>query len=195
MAAESGRFSEKVHQSAAFLHHLQATGQNRFILLIRCWFSETFGGQRGELLRIRDRGLNWVSASRGTFCRPAGLPEPSGSHRLRYACLDSCPSLRPATGGGHGRGRPGDRNGGLPQRSGRRFRMPIATPFFDVLQRPVGSAEPGSRWSSDKCTAAASLTSCKPDCSARTDARGSSSRMRLSRFPAPCLHPCRDTQL
>jgi hypothetical protein len=48
---------------------------------------------------------------------------------------NSCRSLRVATGG-----RPGDRNGGLPHRSDRRFRMPIATSSVEVLRRPVESA-------------------------------------------------------
>ena len=47
-----------------------------------------------------------------------------------------CSSLRVATGG-----RPGDRNGGRPHRSDRRFRMPIATSFIEVLQRLVESAQ------------------------------------------------------
>jgi putative transposase len=49
---------------------------------------------------------------------------------------NSCRSLRVVTGG-----RPGDRNGGRPHRSDRRFRMPIATSFVEVLRRPVESAQ------------------------------------------------------
>mgnify|MGYP001551593276 CR=1 FL=1 len=49
---------------------------------------------------------------------------------------NSCRWLRVATGC-----RPGDRNGGRPQRSEGRFRMPIATSFIEVLRRPVASAQ------------------------------------------------------
>lgn len=45
-------------------------------------------------------------------------------------------SLRVDTGG-----RPGERNGGRPHRSDRRFFMPIATSSVEVLQRPVESAQ------------------------------------------------------
>ena len=49
---------------------------------------------------------------------------------------NSCRSLRVATGG-----RPGDRNGGRPHRSDRRFFMPIATSSVEVLRRPVESTQ------------------------------------------------------
>jgi len=41
-------------------------------------------------------------------------------------------SLRPATGG-----RPGDNNGGRPDRAERRFRLAIATSCLKVLRRPI----------------------------------------------------------
>jgi putative transposase len=54
----------------------------------------------------------------------------------RLAAPGRCRSLRPATGG-----RPGDRNGALPDRSERRFRLFIATSFIQVLRRPFESAQ------------------------------------------------------
>ena len=38
-------------------------------------------------------------------------------------------------------GRPGDRNGGRPHRSYRRFRILIATSLIEALRRPVESAQ------------------------------------------------------
>lgn len=49
---------------------------------------------------------------------------------------NSCRSLRVATGG-----RPGDRNGGRPHRSDRRFFLSIATFSIEVLRRPLESAQ------------------------------------------------------
>ena len=59
---------------------------------------------------------------------------------------NSCRSLRVATGG-----RPGDRNGGRPHRSDRRFFLSIATFSVEVLRRLLESAEtalidPGKPW-------------------------------------------------
>ena len=48
-------------------------------------------------------------------------------------------SSRPATGG-----RPGDGNGARPDRSERRFRMPIATSSLKVLRQPLESAQDAS---------------------------------------------------
>jgi transposase InsO family protein len=67
---------------------------------------------------------------------PASIAAASLLMPVAMNLQNSCRSLRPATGG-----RPGDRNGGLPHRSDRRFRMPIATSFIEVLRRPVESAQ------------------------------------------------------
>ena len=65
---------------------------------------------------------------------PASIAAASLLMPVAMNLQNSCRSLRPATGG-----RPGDRNGGLPHRSDRRFRMPIATSFIEVLRRPIES--------------------------------------------------------
>jgi putative transposase len=52
------------------------------------------------------------------------------------AVQNRCRSSRPATGG-----RPGEKNGGRPDRSERRFRADIATSSLKVLRRPLESAQ------------------------------------------------------
>ena len=67
---------------------------------------------------------------------PASIAAASLLMPVAMNLQNSCRSLRLATGG-----RPGDRKGGRPHRSDRRFRMPIATSFFEVLRRPIEYAQ------------------------------------------------------
>ena len=67
---------------------------------------------------------------------PALSPAASLLIPLEINVQNSCRSLRVDAGG-----RPGDRKGGRPHRSDRRFFIPIATSFIEVLRRPVESTQ------------------------------------------------------
>ena len=83
-----------------------------------------------------------VSCARSHHLVPTGCDTPAliaADALLNPVEIDvqnNCRSLRTATGG-----RPGDRNGGRPHRADRRFPMPIATSFVEVLRQPVESAQ------------------------------------------------------
>ena len=109
--------------------------------------------EKSNLLALHQRqippGERLCRGSEHRWWHAACLSEPSGSERLRYPGLASSllipaaianqtrlRSSRPATGG-----RPGDCKGARPDRSDRRFRIPIATSNFRVLRRPFESAQ------------------------------------------------------
>lgn len=104
----------------------------------------TFHNERYRPDRGLVEDLNIAGALRPA-CRnnlvPTGgdIPAANAASSLVIPCAipnqNRWSSDRPATGG-----RPGDANGARPERCDRRFRMPIATSFVQVLRRPLESA-------------------------------------------------------
>ena len=100
------------------LRDSSTAGHSRRVFLYSIEIAKALGGLEHELKNI----------AMGAWLHDIGkLAIPDAIAAQNRRC-----SSRPATGG-----RPGDNNGGRPDRAGRRFRLVIVTPSIKVLRRPL----------------------------------------------------------